>query len=261
MNRQIAPLVVSATLLAASACVSSTGSGTGPARAATGEYAQESKAIGDFKKIQAANGLDVSVKIGAKPSVTFNAPKDVDGSLVCEVRGQTLVLGLNGNWSLPKPIHVDVVATDLDGINASDGTTMDVQGLKSDILEADVTGGSKLTMAGNASRFGTSVLKGSSLTFLKLNAKYTTGTVSGGSTISLSGTTDKVDFTLTGGSKAELQDLKGTAVNIDANGASTADVAPIKSLDARASGASTINYSGHPHVNRNLSGGSTVNGQ
>lgn len=77
-------------------------------------------------------------------------------------------------------------------------------------------------------------------------ANKTKATISGASRISLNGNTNTLEAIISGSSNLKAESYISNSANIQASGASTADVFVNEELFAKASGASTIRYTGTP---------------
>ena len=82
--------------------------------------------------------------------------------------------------------------------------------------------------------------------------------VSGASTFTIAGETKDVSGEISGASTLKAYDLKAETSNMDASGASTANIFASIQLTADASGASSIRYKGNPKVNSTANGAGSV---
>jgi hypothetical protein len=82
--------------------------------------------------------------------------------------------------------------------------------------------------------------------------------MSGASKINLAGETSKLTVDVSGASQIDAGGLSAIMANINASGASYVNVNVSKDLTADASGASRITYSGPAHVSKSTSGASSV---
>ncbi len=101
-------------------------------------------------------------------------------------------------------------------------------------------------------------LSGASKADVTLQASRVNAELSGASRLFISGTTNEVKADLSGASLLEGFSLESRDAEIEASGASTAQVKASESLKVNASGASHVRYIGNPRLNVNLSGASTV---
>jgi hypothetical protein len=101
-------------------------------------------------------------------------------------------------------------------------------------------------------------LSGACAADLQLKTPRVESHVTGASTITLRGETKDVSIKVSGASHAKCYELLSETGEVDASGASDADVFASVRLDADASGASAIRYKGNASVNKHESGASSV---
>ena len=93
----------------------------------------------------------------------------------------------------------------------------------------------------------------------KINNENFSADLSGACSIELSGETKSFSADISGAMNLEAIELKAERVNIDASGASSAEVYASESLYVDASGASNIYFSGNPmDVGSDLSGAASI---
>ncbi|HVY47441.1 MAG TPA: DUF2807 domain-containing protein, partial [Minicystis sp.] len=123
-------------------------------------------------------------------------------------------------FSVKTPLKVLVVTPDLDAVDASGATTVDVSGVKADAFHVRATGANHLHVTG---------------------------------------TTKKLDVEASGASAVSAEGLPADAVTVHASGACSTEVTANKSLDAHASGASHVSFAGHPaDVKKDATGASSI---
>ncbi|MBZ4188494.1 head GIN domain-containing protein [Niabella beijingensis] len=102
-------------------------------------------------------------------------------------------------------------------------------------------------------------ISGASNAGLQVKAPVVQMDVSGASTLTISGETRDIRGEASGASTIHGFDLKAENTNIEASGASTANVFASVQLTADASGASSIKYMGNPKVSSSANGAGSVN--
>ncbi|MCD2423596.1 DUF2807 domain-containing protein [Niabella pedocola] len=102
-------------------------------------------------------------------------------------------------------------------------------------------------------------ISGASNATLQVKAPTVQVDVSGASTLTITGETRDIKGESSGASTIHAFDLKAETTNIEASGASTANVFASVQLTADASGASSIKYKGNPKVSSSANGAGSVN--
>lgn len=137
-----------------------------------GERVTDSRTVGEFKTVQATQGLVVSVTVGEPASVSVEADSNLMPFITSVVVGDTLRLGLvPGTWvTSAEPTRVTVVTPVLTGVEATSaasvkaevGATPDfsaaatssarveVVGLQAERLRASATSSARLVLSGQA---------------------------------------------------------------------------------------------------------------
>src|SRR5690606_3458618 len=136
-----------------------------------------------------------------------------------EVNDGTLEISLSRSVKPTRPIRVRISVPNVDRIEASGASRVNVSDLKNSELVLDTSGASKINVAGE---------------------------------------TSKLTVDVSGASQIDAGSLSANAANIDASGASYVNVTVANELTADASGASRITYAGSPNVSKKTSGASSV---
>jgi hypothetical protein len=178
-------------------------------------------AFSGFYAVDAGYGFEVVITRGSNYSVSITTDDNMMQYVDVKVVGQTLTIGLNGIHR-PSTLKAEITMPDLTAVSLSGGARAAVSGFNlTHNFHVDLSGGSRLTMTGQA----TDLIAGAS-----------------------------------GGSNLMLGDLQVQNANIDLSGGSQGTVNLNGTLDANLSGGSHLNYRGDPTLgNINTSGGASIN--
>lgn len=175
--------------------------------AGSGVVKTDSRNIVGFKKINAANAIDVTVSVTNGYSIIVKADDDVIANVITRLDGDTLVLSLKDNTNSKSKISVSVTMPALDGLDLTGAAAAAVTGVKTDVLSVNATGAAKAKIDGEVKT-------------LKIKA--------------------------VGASSVDAENLKSENANVESVGASNITVAVAGELTAAASGASHVTYVGEP---------------
>lgn len=185
----------------------------------SGNMATERREIGDFSKIDVSHVFQVEVTAQSNYSVEVEADDNLLQYVKTEVRGGTLHIELDHRVKTGNPMRVRVSAPNIDRIEATGASRVNVSNLKNGELAIDTSGASK---------------------------------------VSINGETGNLIVDISGASSVDAASLTAATANIDASGASNVTVNAANELIADASGASRINYLGSPKVSKHTSGAASV---
>ena len=185
----------------------------------SGNMASEVREVGDFSKIDVSHVFNVEVTAQSEYGLEVEADDNLLQFIKTEVRGDTLYIELDQRVKTSNPMRIRVSAPNVDRVEASGASKVNVSNLKNGELAIDTSGASK---------------------------------------INLSGETGSLTVDVSGASQIEAGELSTMIANVDASGASYVNVNVAKSLTADASGASRITYTGPAHVSKSTSGASSV---
>ena len=233
----------------------------GPILSVKGPQTKQTRSLSDFNRIQAGDSFEVDVKLGANPSVTIEAPKDLLSHLTSRVEGGTLILGTNISYSTNSttPIKAHVVTRQLVGASISGAGKMWINSkITEDKFDAHASGAALLKMSGAINTWDVELSGSSRAVLLAENARTIKLDASGSADCVLDGSSDATSVELSGASNFDGKFTTQTA-DIQASGASHAKIHVVKNFSGEASGASEIIYSGSPtRVVKNTSGSSSI---
>jgi hypothetical protein len=185
----------------------------------SGRMATESRSVANFSQIDVSSVFQVEVIAQSEFSVEVEADDNLLQFIRTEVRDGRLEISLSKSVKTSNPMRVRISAPNIDRVEASGASRVNVTNLKSSEITLDTSGASK---------------------------------------INLSGETSKLVVDVSGASQIDAGSLTTNAANIDASGASHVNVNVANELNADASGASRITYSGSPSVRKSTSGAGSV---
>ncbi|MBO0356857.1 DUF2807 domain-containing protein [Hymenobacter sp. BT186] len=203
---------------------------------ACSSVAQQQRSVGSFQMVKASGAINLYVRQGPTTKVEVDADEDVLESVKTEVRGNTLTIYRDKNFSLTgmlrsKTVKVYITTPQLAGIEVSGAS--DVKGetpISADDFRIQASGASDVT--------------------LTLNAKSLTTNASGASDIRLDGRVERQQVDISGSSDYRASDLRSRKASVQASGASDAYVYVDDELQARSSGASDVHNKGRARVSR-----------
>lgn len=197
---------------------------------------------GNFSKIEANKGLNVTIEQAGQYSVEVEADENLQEHITTKVENGTLV-----------------ITTDE---NIDEATNKDIHIKMPSLTEIETSSAASVSTRGTFKGVGSSItVKTSSGSEANLDLEFDNINCdsSSGSSISVSGKALKLTTDSGSGSTIDAQSLLVNDVVADASSGSSNNVHPLVSLDAKASSGSSINYSGSPtKVTKHESSGGSV---
>jgi hypothetical protein len=189
----------------------------------SGTSKSEQRNLTGFKQIEAGGAVNLEVDAQKDFSVVIKADDNLLQYIKTEVSGDTLKIYSEGKISPTTKLNVKISMPMLEGLNVSGASDAKINNVKADSLELKASGASEIIINGEAKE-------------LKADAS--------------------------GASKIDAENLRTENADVDASGASSANVSAINELNIDASGASKISYTGEPkNIKQNASGASSINKQ
>jgi hypothetical protein len=187
----------------------------------SGNIKSETRDLPKFTTVDFGGAIEMEITAQKDQRVEIETDDNILPLITTEVKGDTLYISNEQKINWHNPVKVRISVRELDGLNVSGASKTDASNIKSDTFKLDVSGASKIKLAGEAN---------------SLSAEAS------------------------GASRIDATDLKALKASANASGASKILVNATDSVDADASGASGITYSGNPkNVKKNASGASSVN--
>lgn len=187
----------------------------------SGNLQTEKRDISNFKAIEVGGVFKVEITAQKDFDVQIEADDNLLQYVETEVDGETLEISTTKRISTQNPIIVRIGAPDIENLEVSGASSLNLVNLNNDSLRVDS---------------------------------------SGASNIKVEGSTKNLVIDLSGASKINAENLQSENVSVDASGASKADVFASNKLEADISGASKVSYSGNPkELIKKTSGASSIN--
>jgi hypothetical protein len=185
-----------------------------------GPVKTETRTVAAFSRIQTSAGIGISVRIGPAGTLEVRAQENILPNILTEVVDGTLRLHSAHYYTTSEKVEVVVTTPSLAVVVLSGGSVGRIDGLQEAQMEIELSGGSRLTAAGEA--------------------KALTLEVSGGST-------------------ASLDHLSTQTIKVGASGGSTATIRASERVHGSASGGTTITVLGDAELGVDTTGASHVN--
>ena len=186
----------------------------------SGNVATEKRDLGGFRAVEVSGAFKVEIVWGKDFSVEVQADDNIVPLIDTHVSSDTLYIELEKGVSTKNDMIVRVTAPNIDRVESSGASKVNLSDIKTDSLSIQASGASKIVASGE---------------------------------------TAKLDIEISGASGVDAEQLRASNVSVDASGASKATVNATSELQADASGASKILYTGEPAtVNKDESGGSRI---
>lgn len=185
----------------------------------SGVIKTETRPVSSFTAIDASGAFDVEVVCQKEPSLVLEGDDNLLPLVKSEVRGNTLYLKPEANFSVKRAIRVRISVPNVDSISSSGAGSFRIVDVKNSKMKIDASGASNFDI--------------------------------GGETVVL-------DLGLSGATKVDTEKLRAARVRISLSGAGKANVFASEELDAEVSGAGSVTYIGDPKVNKKVSGVGSV---
>jgi hypothetical protein len=210
MPRRIA--IGSALIVALIGCGVFETTGSGPTKS-------ETRTVGSFARVEAGNGIGVTVHIGPTQAVEVAAQESILPVIATSVEGGVLKIRSIKSYSTSEGVKATITVPALDGIALSGGSQGQIDGLAADHLEI---------------------------------------ALSGGAGVSAQGTANDVTLGAVGGARADLVNLLTNTIGLDLSGGATAALRASGQVTGSASGGATATVTGGATVSVQTSGGASV---
>jgi hypothetical protein len=174
----------------------------------------------DFSAVSASHGFNVQITQGTTYSVKVSTDDNLQQYLDVRKEDSTLYVELKPGGYQTTQLRAEITMPTIKNIQLSGGTIVNAQNLTlNDTLGIDLSGGSQVTMTGQATDLTLSGSGGSIMRLGDLQANNATVDFSGGSqgTVNLNG---RLDVTLSGGSQLHYKG-NPTLGRVDSSGGSS----------------------------------------
>lgn len=228
MRRLIALVSCAALLASVSACA-----------VGSGEIVTETRAVEGFDEIDLRGTGEVRITVDGTESLTIDAEDNIIGSLTSEIRGGTLVLGVDRPIAPNEDIVYTVSMASLEGIEISGSGAITVSEFRTDDFSVDVSGSGSADVA-------------------DVVAESVFVQISGSGSVTISGDADELELSISGSGAFDGDRLGATTANVDISGSGSASVDVSEILDVDVSGSGSVEYLGNPTVSVDSSGSGSV---
>lgn len=186
----------------------------------SGNVVTESRDISDFRGVDVSGVFQVEITAQKDFGVEIEADDNLLPLIKTEVRNGVLHLETEGRLSCDNGLKVRISAPDINQIDASGASKVNLSDLRNSELRVDTSGASK---------------------------------------INLSGETAQLFVEVSGASSVDAENLKAETADVNTSGASRVSTFAVNDLRAHASGASKVVYSGSPrNIEKSSSGASSI---
>lgn len=206
----------------------------------SGNEVSQDRKIEAFTKVETSGSIKVVLKQSTYHSLKITADDNIQKEIETSVRGNTLIIDLDGNFCDAGPITVYVNSPQYEGVDASGAVEILSDGkLSVKDFELDLSGSSKVDIDINAANMKTSS--------------------SGASEIFLKGQAGSHQLDLSGSSSVEALDFVVGRYRIESSGSSNSRINVLNELNISSSGSSDVEYRGNPsNVKNDESGASSL---
>lgn len=210
----------------------------------SGEIETQERQIDDLPSVSVCCGFHVTLSEGQESSVTLTGDDNILERIVVRSSAADNKIFIRPDetgliFRPTQPVEVEVVLSDVRGIEGSGGIELDAAPIETTELNADFGGGARAD-------------------FEDIQAETFDLVASGGGEITARGEVDRQEVQLSGGSRYRAAGLVSSEADLRLSGGSEARIRVSDSLQVDASGGSEVRYSGDPSVSENVSGGSSV---
>ncbi len=206
----------------------------------SGNQVSQDRKMEAFTKVETSGSIKVILKQGADYGLRIIADDNIQKEIETYVRGNTLIIDLDGSFCDAGPITIYVNSREYEGIDASGAVEILSDGkLNVKDFELDLSGSSKVDIDINAANMKTSS--------------------SGASEIFLKGQAGSHELDLSGSSSVEALDFVVGRYRIESSGSSNSRINVLNELNISSSGSSDVEYRGNPsNVKNDESGASSL---
>ena len=184
-----------------------------------GQNVAESRTVATFQRVDAAFGIDVTIKTGPAQPIEVRAQSNILPMVTTSVEGGILHIRANQELNALVAVTVVITAPDIEAIALSGGSDGTVTGFAGDHLDVAMSGGGDLTVAGTAAM---------------------------------------VSVEASGGSEAHLSDLAIGTLEVELAGGSSVTARVSDEVRGSASGGAHVTVIGDARLNVQTSGGAQV---
>ena len=224
-------------------------------------FAQESETrnLGSFTRVSAAEGIEVTLKQGSSNSAQITADNIDLEDVLTEVSGNKLKIHLEGNNHRNVDVEVTITYTGtLESLSSSSGSSITcMDKITAGDFDIDVSSAGSIEATISADDVDIDGSSSGSVE-LTLSAADVTIDISSASTIKLNGDGNSLKVDASSAGTLLAGDFKVENADIEVSSGANAKVHVTGDLDGNASSGGSIRYSGSPHVDVRTSSGGSV---
>lgn len=204
-----------------------------------GKIVKEERKVGNFKGISVGGAFDVYLKRGNQITLSVEADENLLPVIKTEVRGDILKITTTEGIRNSSKLDIYITMPELEKLDVSGACEIKGEGrFNMKELEVDASGACEIK--------------------LEIDVDYLEMNISGASEVDLSGKAVNSEIELSGASELSAFELVMEICDIEASGASSADIYVNNELEVDASGASDIDYKGDAYSKADVSGAASL---
>lgn len=204
----------------------------------SGNQVSETRDLGAFSYVETSGSIKVILKQGSLSGLRILADDNILKEIKTIVRGNRLIIDLDGNFCSAGPITIYVTSKEFEGVSGSGAVELLSDGkLNVKDFELDLSGSSKVVLEMSAANVKTSL--------------------SGASEIYLKGQAGSHELDLSGSSSVDALDFVVGRYRIESSGSSNSHINVLNELDISSSGSSDVEYRGNPSKIKNDESGAS----
>jgi hypothetical protein len=223
--------------------------------------AQKTIELPPFTSIHLTSGIDANVKVGGTQSIEASAP---DAGVLDEMKIRVVNGELEAwfDWSIfdifpsnERNVVLTITVPDLEGVQASAGSDIDVTGMAGDSLELEASSGARIDAAGvTGDSVALEASSGARINATGISGKAISIETSSGANIEVEGSCTSASVEVSSGSDIDAKDLQCEDVSATASSGADTSVFASKSVVADASSGGNITVHGSPALVDNETG-------
>jgi hypothetical protein len=205
----------------------------------SGEVITEARTVEGFDEIDLRGMGEVRITVDGTETLTIEAEDNLIDDLTSDVRGSTLVLGMDRPIRPTEDIVFTVTMKALNGVEISGSGSVIVSEFSTEDFTVEVSGSGAADISAIAAR--------------DIFAR-----ISGSGTITMVGDTGGLDLSISGSGAFNGEALEADTGDVDISGSGSATVNVSETLEVDVSGSGNVDYIGDPSVSVNTSGSGNV---
>jgi hypothetical protein len=208
----------------------------------SGNVVSEEREVSGFDEISVSTGINLFVEQTGQETLLVEAEDNILPKIESQVKNGTLLIRIKpmsfGGLNATEPINCYVTVEDISNIDASSGSNVNTDLLKSDELIIDMSSGSN--------------------GYFEIDVDYLDLDISSGSKVEISGDADHQNADISSGSQYDAGDLISKEAIIDVSSGSRAEINVTEDLEVDISSGSSVKYIGSPEVKTDISSGGSL---